>query len=104
MTDIEKIRLKIGDRTEPYQFENADLQSFLTDEGSVNLASAAALEAWAAAYAASPASESIGGYAYTQSITKNMLDMATKLKDAESATPAMTWAEPDLLGTDEGDT
>ena len=104
MTDIEKIRLKIGDTTVPYQFSAAELQSFLDDEGSVRLASAAALEAWAAVYAANPDSETIGGYAYSQKIGDKMLALAKRLKETEAETPAMTWAEPDLLGTGEGDT
>lgn len=105
MTDIEKIRLKIGDTTVPYHFSDADsdaiLQSFLDDEGSVGLASAAALEAWAAVYAANASSESIGGYAYTQKIADNMLVLAKRLREGESGTPAMTWAEPDLMGESE---
>ena len=104
MIDTEKIRLKIGDKSVPYQFTDDELQSFLDDEGSVNLAAAGALESWAAAYALNADNESIGGYAYAQSITKKMLDMATRLRAGDSATPAMTWAEPDLMGTDEGDT
>ena len=100
MTDIEKIRLQIGDKTAPYQFTDAELQSFLDDEGTVKLASAAALEAWAAAYATNPDNESIGGYAYAQSVTKKMLDMAARLRKVDAETPAMTWAEPDLLGED----
>ena len=104
MTDIEKIRLKIGDRTVPYIFSDIELQSFLTDEGSVTLASAAALEAWAASYAANADSEKIGDYSYTQSIIDKMLKLAASLREAEAAIPAITWAEPDLLGTDEGDT
>ena len=104
MTDIEKIRLKIGDKTAPYHFTDAELQSFLTDEGSVSLASAAALEAWASAYAANASSENIGGYSYSQKILDNMLALAKRLREKESETPAMTWAEPDLLGTEEGDT
>jgi len=104
MTDIEKIRLKISDKTVPYQFSDAELQSFLDDEGSVDLATAAAFEAWAAAYATSPDNESIGGYSYAQSISKRMLEMATRLRDGDANVPAMTWAEPDLMGTSEGDT
>ena len=103
MTNIEKIRLKIGDRTVTYHFTDAELQSFLTDEGSVGLASAAALEAWAAVYAANADSESIGGYSYSQKIVDKMLVLAKRLRDKDSQTPAMTWAEPDLLGTEEGD-
>jgi len=104
MTDIEKVRLKIGDTAAVEQFTDAELQSFLDDEGSVRLASAAALEAWAAVYATNPDNESIGGYAYAQSITRKMLDLATRLRKTDAETPAFEWAEPDLLGTDEGDT
>ena len=100
MTDIAKIRLKIGDRTVTYQFTDGELQSFLDDEGSVGLASAAALEAWAAVYAANPDSETIGGYAYSQKIVDKMMGLAKRLREKDSQTPAMTWAEPDLLGED----
>ncbi|GAH72244.1 unnamed protein product [marine sediment metagenome] len=98
MADIAKIRLKIGDTTVAYQFSDPELQSFLDDEGSVRLASAAALEAWAAVYATNPSSETIGGYAYSQKIADNMLSLAKRLRTSEAETPAMTWAEPDLLG------
>ena len=104
-TDIGKVRLKISDKNEAdYYFEDAEIQAFLTAEGSVNLAAAAALESWAAAYALNASTERIGDYSYAQSITKNMLDLATKLRKDDAETPAMTWAEPDLLGTTEGDT
>jgi len=103
--DIGKIRLKISDKTETdYYFEDAELQAFLDAEGSVNLAAAAALESWAAAYALNADNEHIGDYSYAQSITKKMLELAAKLRKDDAETPAMTWAEPDLLGTDEGDT
>lgn len=100
MTDLEKIRLNINDKTEPYHFTNTELQSFLTDEGSVGLASATALEVWAVAYAPNADSESIGGYSYSQKIVDKMLALAKRLRDKESSSPAMTWAEPDLLGED----
>jgi len=104
VNDIGKIRLIISDKDElDYHFENEELQVFLDSEGSVNLAAAGALESWAAAYALNADNESIGGYSYAQSITKKMLDMATRLRAGDSATPAMAWAEPDLLGTTEGD-
>jgi len=103
-TNIGKIRLIISDRNGlDYHFEDAELQALLDVEGSVNLASAAALESWAAAYALNAATERIGDYSYGQSITKNMLELATKLRKDNAARPAMTWAEPDLLGTGEGD-
>jgi len=104
-TDIGKIRLKISDKdASDYHFEDAELTAFLTAEGSVNLASAAALESWAAAYILNADSESIGGYSYAQSISKKMTELATKLRKDDATTPAMEWAELDLLGTDEGDT
>ena len=104
MTDLEKIRLKINDKTVPYHFSDTELQSFLTDEGSVSLASAVALETWAVAYAPNASSETIGGYAYTQKIVDSMLTLAKRLRSSEAETAAITWAEPDLLGTNEGDT
>lgn len=104
MTDIEKIRLKIGDLTVPYVFTDAQLQYFLTDEGTIELAAAAALEAWAAKYMANADSEKIGDYSYNQTIVDKMLKLAALLRAGDAAIPAVTWAEPDLLGTDEGDT
>jgi len=104
-TDIGKIRLIISDKTDTdYHFEDAELQSFLDTEGSVNLASAAALESWAAAYALNADSEHIGDYSYAQKITDKMLTLAKRLRENISATPALDWAEPDLMGTVEGDT
>ena len=104
-TDIGKIRLIISDKTDTdYHFEDAELQAFLDAEGSVNLASAAALESWAAAYALNADTERIGDYSYAQKITDKMLALAKRLRENVSATPAMEWAELDLLGTEEGDT
>ena len=104
-TDIGKIRLTISDNdVTDCHFTDEELQIFLDTEGSVNLASAAALESWAAAYALNADSERIGDYNYAQSISKKMLDLAARLRANDIATPIITWAEPDLLGTDEGDT
>jgi len=104
-TDIGKIRLIISDKDiADCHFTDEELQVFLDSEGSVNLASAAALESWAAAYALNADSEHIGDYSYSQKITDKMLNLATRLRAADAAVPALTWAEPDLLGTDEGDT
>lgn len=98
-TSIGKIRLTISDKNDTdYHFEDTELQAFLDAEGSVNLASAAALESWAAAYALNADTEHIGDYSYGQSITKKMLELATKLRKDDVARPAMEWAEPDLLG------
>lgn len=104
-TDIGKIRLIISDKTAAdYHFEDAELQFFLTSEGSINLAAAGALESWAAAYALNADTERIGDYSYAQSPTNKMLKMAASLRAGDAMTPVITWAEPDLLGTDEGDT
>jgi len=104
-TDIGKIRLTISDKDAlDYYFTDEELQSFLDTEGSVNLASAAALESWAAAYALNADNEHIGDYSYAQTITNKMLNLAARLRANDTASPVITWAEPDLLGTEEGDT
>jgi hypothetical protein len=104
-TDIGKIRLIISDKTSTdYHFSDEELQVFLTSEGSINLAAAAALESWAAAYALNADNERIGDYSYAQSTSDKMIKLATSLRAADAAVPSITWAEPDLLGTDEGDT
>jgi len=104
-TDIGKVRLIIQDHNSlDYHFEDAELQVFLTAEGSVNLAAAAAFEAWAAAYSLNADSERIGDYNYAQSISKKMLENAARLRNNEATKPVFEWAEPDLLGTEEGDT
>lgn len=104
-TTIGKIRLKIGDKdTDDAFFTDEELTEFYSQEGNIDLAAAAALESWAASYAANPDNEHIGDYSYAQSISKKMLDMATQLREGIALSPVMTWAEPDLLGTTEGDT
>jgi len=101
-TDIGKVRLIISDKNAAdYHFENEELQHFLTSEGSVNLAAAGALESWAAAYALNANTERIGDYSYGQTISKNMLEMASRLREGDAATPALSWAEPDLMGDTE---
>ena len=98
LTDnIGKIRLAIGDRDITNAFyTDEELTVFYDAEGSINLAAAAALEAWASAYAANADSEHIGDYSYTQSITSKMLSTAQRLRDSESNKPASDWAEMDL--------
>lgn len=52
MTDVEKVRLKIGDRDVGNAlFTDVEIESFLDDEGTVLAASAAACEALAARFA-----------------------------------------------------
>lgn len=104
-TDIGRVRLILQDHdASDYHFEDAEITAFLDYEGSVGLAAAAAFEAWAAAYALNADNEAIGGYSYAQSISKKMLDQAARLRKNEAEKPVMEWAEPDLLGTEEGDT
>ena len=104
-TDVGKIRLTISDNdATSYHFEDDELEAFLTAEGSVSLASAAALESWAAAYTLNADNERIGDYSYVQTITNKMLNLAARLRANATASPIITWAEPDLMGTVEGDT
>ncbi|MBN1690447.1 MAG: hypothetical protein JW901_05460 [Dehalococcoidia bacterium] len=77
-------------------FTDEELQVFLTLEGSVNLAAAAALEAWAASFSESATSETIGDYSYSKKSVQNKLELAQKLRDKENNTPAMGWSEMDL--------
>ena len=78
MTDIEKVRLKIG-AVISATFTDAQIQAFLDMEGSVNLAAAAAIEAWAAAAIGSPESEHIGDYSYSSKAIDNALAIYTTL-------------------------
>jgi len=97
MTDIEIVRLKIGDTTVPYVFTDAEITYFLTsNSNNINLAAADALEAWMAKYATAPDSEKIGDYAYTQKIIQNMNKLKTELREKDASTPYLTWAEIDL--------
>jgi hypothetical protein len=99
-TDIGKIRLLIGDKdvtpATDAHFSDEELQVFLTDEGSVNLAAAAALEAWAADLSENATNETIGDYSYSKKSVANKLDLAQKLRDKEANTPAFDWSEMDL--------
>lgn len=95
--DVGKIRLIIGDKTIlSAQFTDEELQYFLTAEGSINLAAAGALEAWAAAYAANADNERMGDYSYAQSITKNMLTLAANLREGVANVPVFDIASMDL--------
>ncbi len=98
-TLVGKVRLNINDKDILHPvFTDEEIQYFLTENGnSVNLASATALESWAASYAANASSETIGDYAYQQKIVQNMLELAKSLREKEASIPAMTWAEMDLV-------
>jgi len=96
-TDIGKVRLAIGDNTEATAvFTDEELQVFLTAEGSVPLAAAAAARAWAAKYATSATSEKIGSYSYSQKIVDHLHKLADTLEAKGFGTPVLDFAIPDL--------
>lgn len=102
MTDIEKIRLISGDNSVPYVFTNEQMQCFLDESGTVNLASAMALEAWAALYTATPTQEHIGDYNYGHKTVENMLALAERLRKKDAEAPVSDWAEFDFINYGEG--
>lgn len=96
MTDIEKVRLLIGD-TGSIQFTDAQIQAFLDlAGGSILLAASYALEAWAASITDTYNSERIGDYSYTKKDAENKITLAKKYREEESTTPVFEWAEIDL--------
>ena len=105
-TDVGKVRLIIGD-TDVFPesdavFTDEELEYFLTvNSDNINLAAADACEAWVAKYAASPDSEKMGDYAYTQKAVANYNKLAKELREKESSSPVFEWAEPDLTGENE---
>jgi len=100
MTDIEQVRLLIGD-TGSVQFTDAQIQAFLDmASGDVNMAAAIALEAWAAELASKMGSETIGDYSYKRQVD-NMLKVADRLRKVATETPASAVAAFDW---DEGNT
>jgi len=98
MTNIEIIRLKIGDTdATDYAFTDTEITYFLTSNSdNLNLAAADALEAWIAKYTMAPDSEKIGDYSYTQKIISNMNKLRNELIAKEENTPVFEWSEPDL--------
>jgi len=100
-TDVGKVRLIIGDTDVTPEtdavFTDEEITYFLTaNSNNISLASATALEAWAAKYTTKADSEKIGDYSYAQSIARKMLDLAAKLRGQESGIPAMGIASMDL--------
>lgn len=96
-TDIGKVRLYINDNVEATaHFSDEEIQVFLTAGGSVNMASALALESWASSYLNSYESEKIGDYSYKITTYKNMLDAARQFRETESLTPVSDYAEFDF--------
>lgn len=99
-TNVGKVRLAIGDKDITNAvFTDEEIEIFLAAQSdNINRASADALEAWAATYAANADSEKIGDYNYTQKIADKMLALAKRLRDTDAATPVFEWSEPDLTG------
>ena len=103
-TNIGKVRLLINDKVNTYDnpahYSDAEIQLFLDSGGSVKLAAAEALEAWAAYYSDSPDSEKIGDYSYTKKGQANMLALADRYRKSEEEVPVLEWAEMDLVDGD----
>lgn len=102
MTDVEQVRLLIGDSTVPYTYTDVQIQAFLTmASNDVFMAAAYALKSWAATIAGVADSEKIGDYAYSNKAVANKLAVAENYIKMAISTPAMDWAELDLLGESE---
>ena len=97
-TDVGKVRLLIGDNDITNEaFTDAEITYFLTsNSNNIYLAAADALESWAAKYAASPDSEKIGDYAYSQKIVDRMLSLAKRYRETDASTPVMAISSFDL--------
>jgi len=106
MTDIEKVRLLIGDVTPalpalPY-YTDAQIQAFLTmASDDIFLASAYALKSWAAAIASTVDSEKIGDYSYSKKTVANKLTVAENYLKMASEVPALGWAEMNFTDIEE---
>ena len=96
-TNVGKVRLKIGDTAATYVFTDEEIGVFLTDQSNnILMASADALEAWAAKYATNAMSENITNYAYTQKSAENLSKLASKYRSIEASIPVFDYAEMDL--------
>ena len=97
-TDRGKVRLLIGDTdAADYQFEDAEIDAFLTmASSSLLLAASYAIESWAAALSGDLKSEKIGDYSYTNEKAANKTKLAEKYRKEDAANPYLTWAEMDL--------
>lgn len=100
-TAIGQVRLTTSDNDPTaLVFTDGEINYFLTVHGgSIPMASAAVLEAWAAKYGQSADKEMIGMYSYSQNIVAKMLKLAERLRKVDASTPYMTWAEMDLAST-----
>jgi len=97
---VGQVRLTIGDTdTTNNVFTDEELTYFLgLHSNNINLASADALESWAAKYATNVDSEHIGDYSYSQKIYDKLRTQAKTLRESEESSPVLGWAEMDLSG------
>lgn len=107
-TNVGKLRLMIGDTdivpTTDAQFTDEELTYFLTaNGGNLNLAAAAALEAWIGKLSREPTAEKIGDYSYTKKAIENMNKLRGELLEKESMSPVFEWSEWDLTGAADED-
>ena len=101
MSDVEQVQLLIGD-TGAAQYTIAQIQAFLSlASNDIFMAAAYALKAWAASIAGIADSEKIGDYSYSNKAVANKLAVAENYIKMSKETPAMAWAELDLLGEEE---
>ncbi len=104
-TDIGKVRLNINDKVntsdEVAYFTDEELQVFLDAGGSVNIASALALEAWAAGLTGEMDAEKIGDYSYSKKAVANKLTLADRYRNADAETPVLEYGSMDLTGEEE---
>jgi len=99
-TDIGKVRLNINDKVNTSdsqaQFSDEELQVFLDTGCSVNIASALALEAWAAADFDLMDGERIGDYQYTRGAVSKKLTLAKSYREIDASTPVLEYGSMDL--------
>ena len=104
-TDIGKVRLNINDKVNtsdsPAQFSDEELQVFLDTGLNVNIASALALEAWAAGSTGEMDAEKIGDYSYSRKAVANKLTLADRYRKADSETPVLEYGSFNLTGEEE---
>lgn len=102
--DIGKVRLKITDKTEPFHFTDDELQIFLDEAGSINVASATALETWASEIGRKEQNEKIGDHQLdTKGRAAAMLKTADALRAIDEESPAFGIAEQNLSQANETD-
>jgi len=110
MNDIDQVRLMISDNVLPYHYTDAQITAFLAMAGgSVLLAAAFALKAWAASLTATLDSERIGDYSYSNNQAAKKIELADEYIKLNATSPVigtgigLTWAEMDLASVGEID-